>query len=276
MSKLIDRSQQYLTTRILLSKSYEGLYKRRSANRTGTPQRVITWTCPSSARDDAIRVATSLRNYGQKHRFREAPLSFVNHISAAADIVLNATEACTSEDDRNAYLHISSFLSGVLKYMAEVHVRAGTLVEAVQQRMNKVIQNGLNRTNSNASTTRGGKGGAASSTYSTDSHLWQWTRYDLTDDFGPSMNVELERPRSVVGVIQSPGSANRINIIPNSSAKRPQIVRQVSTPAKLEAHPEVSVEDLNTATATPEFYSIKDDSSVTSIGEDTPRRRVEI
>lgn len=261
-----------MTTRILLSKAHERLYKRRSGIRSPTAARTETWTCPTSARNDAIRIASSLRNYGQRHRFREAPLSFVNHISAAADIVLNATEASENEDDRNAYLHISSFLCGVLKYMAEVHVRANTLVEAVQQRMNTVIQNGLNRSNSNASTTRGaGAGGTASSTYSGDSHLWQWTRYDLADDFGPpSVSAEPDRPKSVIGVLQTRASPSKVQIS-NLGPQRPTIVRQISTPAKLAVHPEVSTEDLGTVT--PSFYSTKDNLSSLSVdgGTATPR-----
>lgn len=258
-------SQQYLTTRILLSKNHERLYKRRSGVRSPMAPRTETWTCPISARNDAIRIASSLRNYGQRHRFREAPLSFVNHISAAADIVLNATDVSDNEDDRNAYLHISSFLCGVLKYMAEVHVRANTLVEAVQHRMNTVIQNGLNRSNSNASTQRGA--GAASSTYSHDSHLWQWTRYDLADDFGPPpVSTEPERPKSVVGVIQTRASPAKVQIM-NFTSHRPSLVRQTSTPAKLAVHPELSSEDLGTAT--PSFYSTKDNVSNVSFNDGT-------
>lgn len=196
----------------------------------------------------------------------------MNHISAAADIVLNATDVSDNEDDRNAYLHISSFLCGVLKYMAEVHVRANTLVEAVQQRMNTVIQNGLNRSNSNASTSRGAiNTGAASSTYSHDSHLWQWTRYDLADDFGPpSVSAEPERPKSVVGVMQTRASPAKVQVM-NFTSHRPQIVRQASTPAKLAVHPEMSAEDLGIAT--PSFYSTKDNVSNLSVndGAVTPR-----
>lgn len=208
------------------------------------PAQREVWTCPASARNDAVKIASSLRNYGQRHRFREAPLSFVNHVAAAADIVINATEVATSEDDRNAYLHISSFLSGVLKYMAEVHPKASALVEAVQQRMNKVIQSGLARSNSSA-TNRD-----VNSLYSEghDSHLWQWTRYDLTDDFGPApSSSETERPRSVIGVLQTSPTVQK--------QKRPPMVRQTSVPAKLEAHPEASMEDLGTATP---YYSTDD------------------
>jgi len=240
-----------LTTRIMLSKSHERLYKRRSGVRSPPAQREV-WTCPASAKNDAIRIASSLRNYGQRHRFREAPLSFVNHISAAADIVINATEAATNEDDRNAYLHISSFLCGVLKYMAEVHVRAGTLVEAVQQRMNSVIQNGPIRASSAAGHYD------VTSIYSAtdlhDSHLWQWTRYDLTDEFGhAASSTEPERPRSVVGVLQTT----------DPKQKRPQIVRQTSTPAKLAPQPEASMEDLQAPT--PSYYSTKD--AVSMLGQ---------
>ncbi|KAK5071067.1 hypothetical protein LTR64_007570 [Lithohypha guttulata] len=182
--------QQYLTTRILLSRSHERLYKRRSGVKSLSAQREL-WTCPASAKNDAVRIASSLRNYGQKHRFREAPLSFVNHISAAADVVLSATEAASGEDDRNAYLHVSSFLLGVLKYMAEVHVRAGTLVEAVQERMNSVIQHGLTRSNSIAAPFEG------TSTYANDSHLWQWTRYNVAEEFAHgAVSSEPERPHN--------------------------------------------------------------------------------
>lgn len=242
--------QQYLTTRIILSKAHEKLYRRRSGVRSPPGQREV-WTCPASAKNDAIKLAASLRNYGQRHRFREAPLSFVNHIGAAGDIVINATEVATNEDDRNAYLHISSFLCGVLKYMAEVHVRASTLLEALQLRMNNVIQNPYLRPSASAM-----NWDTASSTYSvketSDTHLWQWTRYDSIDDFGHSLAVppERERPRSVIGVLQTaPGPS------------RPRIVRQKSTPAKLPDHPEASVEDLQSVT--PSYYSMNDNSSVT-------------
>lgn len=243
--------QQYLTTRIMLSKAHEKLYRRRSGVRSPPAQREV-WTCPTSAKNDAIKLAASLRNYGQRHRFREAPLSFVNHISAAGDIVINATEVANNEDDRNAYLHISSFLCGVLKYMAEVHVRASTLLEALQLRMNNVIQNPYLRSGS------GVLNWEASSTYSTkeasDTHLWQWTRYDSIDDFGHTLATppERERPRSVIGVLQTAPTPSR-----------PSIVRQKSTPAKLPDHPEASVEDL---AATPSYYSIKDAPSVTAGG----------
>lgn len=243
--------QQYLTTRIMLSKAHERLYRRRSGVRSPPAQREV-WTCPASAKNDAIKLAASLRNYGQRHRFREAPLSFVNHIAAAGDIVINATEAATNEDDRNAYLHISSFLCGVLKYMAEVHVRASTLLEALQLRMNNVIQNPYIRPSAT-----GLNWDTASSMYSmkepSDTHLWQWTRYDSIDDFGHTLAVppERERPRSVVGVLQT-----------SSGPSRPPIVRQKSTPAKLPDHPEVSVEDLQSVT--PSYYSMHDASSVTA------------
>ncbi|KAK5953237.1 hypothetical protein OHC33_005805 [Knufia fluminis] len=240
--------QQYLSTRIMLSKAHERLFKRSSGVRSPSAQREV-WTCPSSAKNDAIKIASSLRNYGQRHRFREAPLSFVNHISAAADIVINATEAATNEDDRNAYLHISSFLSGVLKYMAEVHVRAGTLVEAVQQRMNNIIQSGLTRSNSAAGNY---VGSADSGANGDDSHLWQWTRYDMTDEFGHAASPpEPERPRSVVGVLQTAEATKQ---------KRPQVFRQTSTPAKLVVHPEASMEDLGAPT--PSYYSTRDAVSV--------------
>lgn len=233
----------------MLSKSHGRLHRRRSGVRSPTSQRE-PWACPASAKSDAVKIASSLRNYGQRHRFREAPLSFVNHISAAADIITHAAEVATSEDDRNAYLHISSFLCGVLKYMAEVHQRAGTLLEAVQQRMNGVIQNGHARSNSSTANWE------ASSAYSVtdDSHLWQWARFDLTEDFGhiPSP-TEPERPRSVIGVLQAPEA---------EKAKRPQMVRQSSTPAKLAAHTEVSTEDLKAPT--PTYYSTKDTVSMTA------------
>lgn len=250
-------SQQYLTTRIMLSKSQERLYKRRSGVKSPSTQRE-PWTCPPSAKNDAIKIASSLRNYGQKHRFREAPLSFVNHIAAAADIVISATESATNEDDRNAYLHISSFLSGVLKYMAEVHIKAGTLVEAVQQRMNSVIQKGLARSNSARD---------ASSTYSAghDSHLWQWTRYDMADELGIAPRpLEPERPRSVVGILNTAQTSSASHLSPPSQQHyRPNMVRQTSTPAKLPVHPEASMEDLNAAT--PSFKSIKDSSSTVGL-----------
>lgn len=241
--------QQYLTTRIMLSKAHERLYRRRSGARSPPAQREV-WTCPASAKNDAIKIASSLRNYGRRHRFREAPLSFVNHISAAADIVINATEAATSEDDRNAYLHISSFLCGVLKYMAEVHGRAGTLLEAMQMRMNNIIQKSHVRP--------GSVGGnwEAGSTYSTrdssDTHLWQWTRHDSMDEFGPPLVAppERERPKSVIGLSQA-----------GPALKRPPIVRQKSTPAKLPDHPEASVEDLQAKT--PCYYSADDHHSAT-------------
>lgn len=240
--------QQYLTTRIKLSKSHEKLYRRRSGVRSPPAQREV-WTCPMSAKNDAIKIAASLRNYGQRHRFREAPLSFVNHISAAGDIVINATEVATNEDDRNAYLHISSFLCGVLKYMAEVHARAGTLLEAMQLRMNNVIQNPYIRSGPSNPNWEG------SSIYSvkdsSDTHLWQWTRHDSMDEFGhlaPPIQ-ERERPRSVVGVLQTA-----------QAARRPPIVRQRSTPAKLPDHPEGSMEDLQAVT--PSYYSIKEAPSV--------------
>ncbi|KAK5092778.1 hypothetical protein LTR70_005094 [Exophiala xenobiotica] len=242
--------QQYLSTRIMLSKSHERLYRRSSGVRSPPAQREV-WTCPASAKNDAIKIASSLRNYGQRHRFREAPLSFSNHISAAIDILINAAETATNEDDRNAYLHISSFLSGVLKYMAEVHVRAGTLLEAVQQRMNNVLQKDPIRSNSAAGNHD------VSSIYSAangpDSYLWQWTRYDLTDEFGhAAASPEPERPRSVMGVLQTSRSLKQ---------ERPQMVRQTSTPVKLVPHSEVlPMQELQTPT--PSYHSTKDAASV--------------
>lgn len=241
--------QQYLATRILLSRSHEALRKRRSGmkspNATAEAQ-----SRPASARSDAIRIASSLRNYGQRHRFREAPLSFVNHISAAVDIVLHSTEAATNEDDRNAYLHISSFLSGVLKYMAEVHVRAGTLLEAVQQRMNSVIQGGLTRSDSTRSRQD------AIPTYSNnDSHLWQWTRYNIAEEFGDGVIAsEPERPKSVIGLL--PASAAPASPMPKA---RPSFTRQTSMPGQLAVHHETSAEN----TPAPSFYSFKAHSGST-------------
>lgn len=240
--------QQYLATRILLSKTRDTTKKKRSGVKSPSAQ-ADTQASPSSARSDAIRIASSLRNYGQRHRFREAPLSFVNHISAAADIVLHATEAAHNEDDRNAYLHISSFLSGVLKYMAEVHVRAGTLLEAVQQRMNSVIQGGLTRSDSTRSRQE------TPSTYSNDSHLWQWTRYNIAEEFGDGVIAsEPERPKSVIGLLPT-------SVAPTAPAlkTRPSFTRQTSMPGQLAVHHETSAEN----TPAPSFYSFKAHSNST-------------
>lgn len=209
------------------------------------------WTCPASAKNDAVKIASSLRNYGQRHRFREAPLSFVNHISAAADLVINATEAATSEDDRNAYLHISSFLCSVLNYMAEVHVRASTLLEALQQRMNNVILNPVVRPGSVVNRWEG-----ASSMYSStnghDGHLWQWTRHDTTDEFGLGSSTPLpERPQSVTGVLQT-----------STGPQRPHVLRHLSTPATLTASIEEGEEGGELETLTPSYYSTKDNVSI--------------
>jgi len=240
--------QQYLSTRITLSKNHERLYRSNSG--VPSPAQRDIWTCPASVKDDAVKIASSLRNYGQRHRFREAPLSFTNHISAAADVMINAAEHAISEDDRNAYLHISSFLCGVLKYMAEVHARAGTLVEAVQHRMNNVVQIGFIKPSAAGGTYD------VSSVYPAakgpDSHLWQWTRHDLTDEFGyGALPPEPQRPRSVMAVLQS-------SRLPKQ--ERPQMVRQTSTPAKLVACSEVSTEELQVPT--PSYYLTRDAASV--------------
>jgi len=241
-TELTDYSQQYLSTRIMLSKSHDKLYKRRSSMRAPTAQREI-WTCPASAKNDAIKIASSLRNYGQRHRFREAPLSFVNHISAAADIIINATETAINEDDRNAYLHISSFFCSVLKYMAEVHIRASTLLEALQQRMNNVILNPLVRSSSTA-----GRWESTTSMYSTangyDGHLWQWTRHDMTDDYAFATPRPVpERPKSVAAVLQSA-----------TEDTRPPMTRQTSTPAAFSGDIEED-ESEDVQAPTPSYHS---------------------
>lgn len=210
------------------------------------------WTCPASAKNDAVKIASSLRNYGQRHRFREAPLSFVNHISAAADLVINATEAAMSEDDRNAYLHISSFLCSVLNYMAEVHVRASTLLEALQQRMNTVILNPAVRPSSVVNRWEGSSS-IYSSTNGHDGHLWQWTRHNTTDDFGLGTSTpQPERPQSVAGVLQTQTSI---------LSQRPHIIRHLSTPATLSASIDEGDEG-EVDTLTPSYYSTKDNISL--------------
>ena len=183
-------------------------------------------------------------------------MSFVNHIGAAADIVINAAEVANNEDDRNAFLHISSFLCGVLKYMAEVHVRANNLLDAVQQRMNNAIQAGLVRSNTSAANWD------ASSTYSAeDSHLWHWTRFDLTEELGNTVATSKpERPRSVAGSAQMLGEA---------IAKRPQVTRQISTPAKLASQPEALESLDDSEVPTPAFYSIRDDDSINTTGRNS-------
>lgn len=253
--------QQYLTSRILLSKLHSRRFHRLSASsRVASPVMARTHgsqSSPASARNDAVKIASSLRNYGQRHRFREAPLCFLNHISAAADVVLGAILGVSSEDDKNAYLHIASFLCGVLRYMAEVHPCAAIMLEASQQRLNTVmLRPPAVYSNAFPESVRPqmrplspeSPGRVADGH---NSHLWHWTRHDFTAEFGHAAPpVEAERSRSVLGVLKT---AEELKL----RDSRPVVRRQISTPGR------VTMED-DTATVTPEreIYS-----RVTSTGD---------
>lgn len=164
------------------------------------------------SKSDAVKMASSVRNYGQRFRFREAPLSFIRHISLSAGVILTALGSVSGDDDRDACLRILNFFCGVLNYMSEVHVYAATLLESLRQQINAAMLRPSTRGRASSSSWDRRALHLMDDTHVTeDWNLWPWAAKESGESYRQSS------PKPAPELLRSP-------------VGRPKIERSISTP----------------------------------------------